>query len=642
MENKIEWLVKNKNPKNLENTFLKNRHINPDSPQAIRQLTVPSFLPINRSEFLNQSHFDDKLTSVLEDGSDIVVVEDKDADGKLAGEILRKGLSDIAGQVNSKTKVHVAKTYRASGYGEISSSDILSKYPKAKFLIMSDMGITAVDEVAQAKADGFHVAILDHHLPRPDNQLPDAIVVDPNQKADTFSDKNIPASVIAHKILFDYCSENSLSTVVINKLLPLAGTALVSDEMNLAGENGLKDAPLQIGRKYIRETLKRLNQQGRPNVSPAFATLFSALEDSKNGGVNAGKNHVWTEQDLAMTISPILNAASRMDDGEKSLVPFTAVSENELRNRLFRGEGDDTSEIIVPTGSRVADLPDLLLGSEIVSTNLNSLYAKELIEVNKQRKILSAKVHDSMLKMDFDNDSKIVVIRNDETPAGIIGSAAGGIQNASRKPTFYFTKDHGKLQASARGAGVKKIHDTANALFNEIYGRDLFTGGGHAMAIGTSAALSDADKIVPFLKKASESLSLEEDPEVNDVVASTLSVDDVDSLNKFAPFGEGFQPLSIVLDGTVIKNVRVLKKNTIKVTTESGIDIMFFNQDPETVSAMPFKAGSRIWVRGPVGINEFVGRRSLQMTPKEGDWSLSKVKIIEDTPDHDQNIDISR
>ena len=35
-----------------------------------------------------------------------------------------------------------------------------------KLLITVDLGITAVDEVAQAEVDGIDVIITDHHLPR--------------------------------------------------------------------------------------------------------------------------------------------------------------------------------------------------------------------------------------------------------------------------------------------------------------------------------------------------------------------------------------------------------------------------------------------------------------------------------------------
>ncbi|MCW2967713.1 MAG: single-stranded-DNA-specific exonuclease RecJ, partial [Solirubrobacteraceae bacterium] len=107
-------------------------------------------------------------------GSRIVVHGDYDVDGVCSTAILVRVLreldADVGWYLPSRTE---------DGYGlSLATVDRLAAQGTG-LLVTVDCGITAVGEVAAARAAGLDVVVTDHHTPRSDGALPDASIVHP-------------------------------------------------------------------------------------------------------------------------------------------------------------------------------------------------------------------------------------------------------------------------------------------------------------------------------------------------------------------------------------------------------------------------------------------------------------------------------
>ncbi len=107
-------------------------------------------------------------------GARIVVHGDYDVDGMASTSILVRALRELGADVGwflpSRTE---------DGYGLSAATVERLAARGTRLLITVDCGITAVDEVAAARAAGMDVVVTDHHSPRADGRLPDAPLVHP-------------------------------------------------------------------------------------------------------------------------------------------------------------------------------------------------------------------------------------------------------------------------------------------------------------------------------------------------------------------------------------------------------------------------------------------------------------------------------
>ena len=107
-------------------------------------------------------------------GARITVHGDYDVDGVCSTAILVRALRTLGADVDwylpSRTE---------DGYGLAAATVERLAARGTELLVTADCAITAVDEVAAARAAGIDVVVTDHHAPRADGALPDAPIVHP-------------------------------------------------------------------------------------------------------------------------------------------------------------------------------------------------------------------------------------------------------------------------------------------------------------------------------------------------------------------------------------------------------------------------------------------------------------------------------
>jgi single-stranded-DNA-specific exonuclease len=195
----------------------------------------------------------DAIRRAIAAGRRICVHGDYDVDGicatALAVSVLRELGADVEWHLPSRFE---------EGYG-LSRETLARLAQEGCGLILTvDCGITAVEEIAEARAAGLEVVVTDHHRPGP--ELPDCPVVAPQPSSYPFRD--LCGTGVVYKLLL------ALGAGGLERHLDLVALATVADVVPLVDENRtLVVAGLRRLARAERAGLKALMETAR--VDPA-------------------------------------------------------------------------------------------------------------------------------------------------------------------------------------------------------------------------------------------------------------------------------------------------------------------------------------------------------------------------------------
>ena len=156
-----------------------------------------------------------------------------------------------------------------------------------QLLVTVDCAITAVDEVAAARAAGMEVVVTDHHAPRADGALPDAPIVHP--RIGGYPCPDLCAAGVAYKLAQALMAGAGEDPAAVDEDLDLVALATVADVVSLTGEN----------RRLVRAGLRGSAGTRKPGLQ---ALMDVARVDPS--GVDEGA--------IGFRLAPRLNAAGRL------------------------------------------------------------------------------------------------------------------------------------------------------------------------------------------------------------------------------------------------------------------------------------------------------------------------------------------
>lgn len=451
----------------------------------------------------------------IDNGMPISIVGDYDVDGITSSSILCLGLWEY-----TKVKPEVIIPKRLSeGYGL--NINIIDRIPPNSLMITVDNGIAAVEQIKYAKTRGIKTIILDHHQKRDDGIIPDAdVVVDPSAE-----DEECYKYYCGAGLAYRFIKALNPNSKALEYYITLAGIGTVADVMALKGHN----------RYLVKESLKNLRQG---NVPFGMGILLEQM--------NINITNV-TESDYGYLIGPIFNAAGRLyDDGGQKFVNFIT-----LDRRLVK----------TPT--------DL----EILEEE-----ARQLISINDERK--KEVIYEmEIVKSKLQDTSPIIIMEDNTFKKGIVGILAGKLSEKYKVPSLIFAEDPKNkdyFSGSGRcpeGLNLKELLDKVSYFFVGY--------GGHAGAAGMTIK---KDNLLALEKALKEELS-SYIPEDQNVFYYNLDITDYtseDMLNlyeevrKYAPYGEGNQPLLFRYNGfTGVPSIMGEHKNHFKL--EGDITVLGFN-----------------------------------------------------------------
>ncbi|HUC88713.1 MAG TPA: single-stranded-DNA-specific exonuclease RecJ [Candidatus Paceibacterota bacterium] len=504
-------------------------------------------LPENKERFLNPSYENDlydpyllkdmekavvRIFESIEAKEKIVIYSDYDCDGIPAAVIM----NDFLKKINYENFIVYIPDRHDEGYGL--HMDAIEQFIKdeVKLLITFDLGITAIDEVAQAQACGMDVIITDHHLARllpnireggqVQENIPKAFaIINPKQNGCIYPDKMLCGASLAFKLVQALIKKYGEYWKIQNGwekwLLDMAGIATLSDQVPLIDENRVL---AYYGLKVLQKTRR-----------PGLAELFN------KAGVDVSKLN---EEDVTFTLAPRLNAASRMDS------PMRAF------------------EVLATTDAKEA-----------------KTLADHLLKINDERKYIVAHIMKEVKGiMNKREEKPIIVIGNPNWRVGVLGLIASKVAEEYKKPAFVWGKEGSDIiRGSCRSWGNINLVNTMLSLPE----KSLLEFGGHVSAGGFAVAHEEIHFLEERLLKVFAENSVEEKIEEERMIDATITINDVNNDNynvieKLAPFGVGNPKPTFLLKKALIINVKEFGKD------KNHLELTFLNSKNKPVKAITF------------------------------------------------------
>ncbi|MEW9898538.1 single-stranded-DNA-specific exonuclease RecJ [Chitinivorax sp. PXF-14] len=492
-----------------------------------------------------------RLADAIERGERLLVVADYDSDGATACAVALRALAGFGARVD-----FIVPNRFEYGYGLTPEIVELAAERAPDLLITVDNGIASHEGVAAAKARGIDVLVTDHHLPG--EQLPDTLIVNPNQPGCGFPSKSIAGVGVIFYVMLALRAELRRRGSYANRpepnlgnLLDLVALGTVADVVKLDPNN----------RILVNQGLARM-RAGR--AAPGVLALFQV----------AGRHHSRANCfDLGFTLGPRLNAAGRLDDMSLGIACLLS---------------DDAGEALRLAG--------------------------ELDHLNRERRSIEAGMQEEALAqldgIDVEGRHALSLYRED-WHQGVIGILASRVKERYHRPTIVFAPgNEGELKGSGRSIAALHLRDAID-LVAKRHPRLILKFGGHAAAAGLTIAAHDIDRFrAAFDAVARESLS-EHDLTREVVTDGELAAADctLDTAQWLATqvWGQGFpQPIFHGEFGIASQRVVGGKHLKLNLVARGGtLDAMLFNH----ADALP----NRIRAAYRLGVNEYNGATTLQL-----------------------------
>lgn len=505
------------------------------------------------------------LADALAADAKIVIVGDFDADGATSTALVVSALRDLgATQVG-----YLVPNRFEFGYGLTPEIVALAAEGNPDLIITVDNGISSLEGVEAAQAQGITTLITDHHLAA--ETLPDAdVIVNPNQPGCPFASKHLAGVGVIFYIVLALRGElrsrgwfEEYPEINLAKFLDLVALGTVADVVPLDQNN----------RILVDQGLRRIRGgQTRPGI---LALLETASRPARSV----------VASDLGFAVAPRINAAGRLEDMSVGIECLLSETEAEARP----------------------------LASELHELNKS----RRQIEQDMQAQALE---HLDSLDMEERNEPPVAMtLYRSGWHQGVIGILASRIKERLHRPTIAFADGNpGELKGSARSIPGIHIRDILDAVATRNPG--LITRfGGHAMAAGLTLPQSAYEEFsAAFVAEVARHV---EDLELQAIIESDgeLAPEDfhleLATLLRFAgPWGQHFPEPAF--DGRFrVVSQRLVGDRHLKLvlTPESGsalVDAIAFNVDPER---WPDETVELVDIAYRLDVNEFRGTRSLQL-----------------------------
>ncbi len=487
----------------------------------------------------------------------IAIYSDYDCDGIPGGVLLREFFDGIGYPVD----IYVPHRHN-EGYGVHNHAIDLLKEKGISLIITVDLAITNIEEIAYAKSVGVDFIVTDHHLPihmeGKGQVVPDAVaVINSKQDLCTYDDDMLCGCAVAWKLACAVLSQLRIESVndeVYQKVqtLPLGWEKWMLD---LVGISTIADmVPLQKENRALAHYGLRVLQKTK---RPGLLHIFNEQRMKKEN---------LTEEDIAFTIAPRINAAGRMGS------PIQAHH--------------------------------MLYEKDVVKAEN---FARDLELLNIERK---AGVKDITEGIDFNSlrprresaDSNNVVVVGDMSwGPGILGLIAQKIIDETGKPTFVWGQGDDKttVKGSCRSKGDVHVVELM-ARVQELFPGVITHSGGHEQAGGFSCAVDRISELSEALNESYKHVELQELGNQEILIDAELGMDDIHevtyrAISPLAPFGVGnpkpvfsfkdVTPLSVRRFGKKSEHLEVVYPRTKGGQVKS---IKFFvDKDMETKATQP-------------------------------------------------------
>ena len=441
------------------------------------------------------------IRQAIEKGLSICVYGDYDVDGVTATALLVRVLEKLG----AKVSFFIPNRF-SDGYGlHLDCIRELKETHNPDLLISVDCGVRSVEEVRASTELGMDWIITDHHSlrtgPPPRWQAEGAAGA--GAQSGGLCDRGVvtelpPAKAVVHPHLGDYPNRGLAGVGVAFKLAQglldaAPDTAFLDGLLKLVAIGTIADMMPLTGENalLVRRGLDAL----RGTNGPGLAALLKAARIETGNVVRA--------QDIAFGVAPRLNAVGRMGGAEDA-----------VRLLLTRDSGEAQS-----LAARVESL-------------------------NAERRQIQRHL---AMKLSAPNGEDFDLVVEPSAHKGVIGIVAGQRMRENGRPTGVCTVLDGVAQCSLRapeGFDLSELLKLAEPF--------ILSGGGHRAAAGMSFDLAK----LPFVR---QSLQRGAALQARGLRSPSLPVDGLGAelvpppleLDRLEPFGQGFPPALMVMQGAL-------------------------------------------------------------------------------------------
>jgi single-stranded-DNA-specific exonuclease len=450
---------------------------------------------------------DTAVTAILdhvERGTRITLHGDYDVDGICSTAVLMRALRGLGADAD-----HYLPDRAGDGYGLSAGTVQRLAARGTRLLVTADCAITAVEEVASARALGMDVVVSDHHAPRADGKLPQAPLVHPALCGYPCAD--LCATAVAYKLAQamleaaargeagEHCAERARSMLARRALeqdLDLVALATIADVVPLLGEN----------RTLVRRGLRALAGTTKPGLRALMAV--AGVDPAKVG-----------ERAVAFALAPRLNAAGRLYRADAGL---------EL--------------ILTEDAGRAAQI------------------AEELDSANRERRQVEMGIRfQAEAQMAELGERAAYVLAGDARDgwhAGVIGIVASRLVEHSGRPVVLIALDGDTGKASGRSVEAFDLLAGLSAC-----GEHLLRYGGHRAAAGLEIERGRVAGFASALCAHAEHVLRPQDlmavERVDALVGGEeLGMELAEELQALAPFGRGNPSVALMVADATFTDVR--------------------------------------------------------------------------------------
>jgi single-stranded-DNA-specific exonuclease len=496
----------------------------------------------------------------------VLIVGDFDADGATSTALMMHALQEWGfGSVDFL----VPDRFRF-GYGLTPGIVAEAKAFAPSLIVTVDNGISSVEGVALARAQGIDVLVTDHHLPG--DTLPAAtVIVNPNLPGSGFGSRALAGVGVAFYVLaalqraLQDAGRWPASARTVAHWLDLVALGTVADLVPLDANN----------RVLVAQGLRRMRAG---QCVPGILALLAVARRESAGAVAA---------DLGYAVGPRLNAAGRLDD--MSIGIRCLLARDADAARALAGELDA----------------------------LNS--QRRGIEADMQAQAQAA-VKGVRSWQDGERHAGLCLF-DAGWHQGVVGLVASRIKERTGRPVVAFAPagQEGELRGSARSIPGVHVRDVLDSVATRNPGL-IRRFGGHAMAAGLTIVEPDLDRFARAFESAvAERLAqVESDDAVwtDGVLADAeISLVTAQLLRDAGPWGQAFPEPSFEGEFEV-ESPRVIGEKHVKcwlrpVGSQARFDAIAFNLLDGERFATPPQGRVRLAYR--LDINHWQGERRLQL-----------------------------
>ena len=237
--------------------------------------------------------------------------------------------------------------------------------------------------------------------------------------------------------------------------------------------------------------------------------------------------------------------------------------------------------------------------------------SKQIQQLNEHRKKMSDEMVETAKSL-IHPEYGFQMLYHDSFHEGIVGLVAGKLSEEIKKPVMVLSRHEELLKGSIRSQGYLDL----TTFFDECMDV-LDSYGGHKAAAGIGFRIENKQDVQDYLNEKAKTCitPCEDEYEVIPLTIQEVSILEVESLQKLAPFGHGFDEPLFYLQNVAVEQIKPMGNGEhVKWVINETVEAVLFHD--KTAYDTFFERKSMNFI-GTISINRFMGKKKVNIFVRE-------------------------